>query len=59
VARLSDKLAKSLAVTKAMRNGMTPDNAREHGRWKTVDMPLHYKSSSLEHKEELASKVPV
>ena len=59
VARLSDKSVKSLAVTKAMKKGMSADNAREHGRWKTVDMPLHYKSSSLEHKEELASKVPV
>ncbi len=52
---LSDKSVKSLAVTKAMRKGMTADNTREHGRWKTVDMPLHDKSSSLEHKEDLAS----
>jgi hypothetical protein len=59
VARLSDKSVKSLAVTKVMRKGMTADNTREHGRWKTVDMPLHDKSSSLEHKEDLASTVPV
>jgi hypothetical protein len=59
VARFSDKSVKSLAVKKAMRNSMTPNNAREHSRWKTVDIPLHYKFSSLEHKEELASKVPV
>jgi hypothetical protein len=34
VARLSDKSVKSLAVTKAMRKGMTADSTREHGRWK-------------------------
>jgi hypothetical protein len=28
----SDKSVKSLPVTKAMRNGMLPDSAREHGR---------------------------
>jgi hypothetical protein len=59
VARLSDKSVKSLAVTKAMRKGMTTGSAREHGRWKTEAMPLHYKTSSLEHKEDLARMIPI
>jgi hypothetical protein len=59
LAQLSDKSVKSLAVTKAMWKGMTPDSAREHGRWKTEAIPLHYKTSSLEHEEEIARKIPV
>ncbi len=59
VARLSDKSVKSLAVTKAMRKGMTTGSAREHERWKTEAMPLHYKTSSLEHKEHLARMIPI
>jgi hypothetical protein len=58
-AKATDKSIKGLGVTRTIEAGISPDEVREQGRWKTITMPLHYKTNSTSYKEQIASNVPV
>jgi hypothetical protein len=56
--RITDKSIKMLGVTKTIEAGASTREVAHQGRWRTEDMPLHYKHNSLEYKKYIAGKVP-
>ena len=57
--KVTDKSFKMLGVTRTLEEGVTLDEVMNHGRWKTLSMPLHYKVNSVQYKKSVAGKVPV
>ncbi len=55
---IRDKSFKMLGVTEALRAGTMLEQVAQHGRWRTTEMPLHYKHNSLDYKADLASRIP-
>ena len=56
---MTDKSFKMLGVTRTLETEVTLDEVMNHGRWKTLTMPLHYKVNSGQYKKAVAAKVPV
>ena len=44
---VTDKSFKLLGVTEALKAGMTLEEVAQHGRWRTMEMPLRYKHNSI------------
>ena len=42
-----------------LESGTALENVRDQGRWRTLSMPLHYKTNSDQFKKSVASQVPV
>jgi hypothetical protein len=59
VEKASDKSFKMLGVTMTLESGTALENVRDQGRWRTISMPLHYKTNSDQFKKSVASQVPV
>ena len=59
VEKASDKSFKMLGVTMTLESGTALENVRDQGCWRTLSMPLHYKTNSDQFKKSVASQVPV
>ena len=59
VDKASDKSFKMLGVTMTLESETALENVRDQGRWRTLSMPLHYKTNSIQFKKHVASQVPV
>ena len=57
--KVTDKSFKMLGVTRTLEDGVTLDEVMNHGRWRTLSIPLHYKVNSEQYKKDVAAKVPV
>jgi hypothetical protein len=57
--KVTDKSFKMLGVTRTLETDVTLDEVMNHGRWKKLTMPLHYKVNSAQYKKAVAAKVPV
>ncbi len=56
---VTDQSFKMLGVTEALKAGMTLVEVAQHGRWRTMEMPLRYKHNLIEYKAEIADKIPI
>jgi hypothetical protein len=59
VQKASDKSFKMLGVTMTLESGTALEDVQDEGRWRTLSMPLHYKTISEQFKKHVASQVPV
>ena len=59
VEKASDKSFKMLGVMMTLESGTALESVRDQGRWRTLSMPLHYKTNSDQFKKSVASQVPV
>ena len=57
-ARVTDKSAKIEGVTRSLDSGVPLEEVQLHDRWKTLDIPMHYKRNSSTFKSKIASNVP-
>jgi len=57
--KITDKSFKMLGVTRTLEEGVSLDEVMNHGRWRTLSIPLHYKVNSVQYKQSVASKVPI
>jgi hypothetical protein len=48
-----------LGVTETLKVGMTLEEVAQHGRWRTMEMPLRYKHNLTKYKAEIAGKIPI
>jgi hypothetical protein len=57
--KVTDKSFKMLGVTKTLETEVTLDEVMNHGRWRTLSIPLHYKVNSEQYKKKVAAMVPI
>ena len=56
--KVTDKSFKMLVVTKTLETEVTLDEVMNHGRWRTLSIPLHYKVNLELCKKKVAAMVP-